>query len=676
MMLRSTGFLSRIAAILVMAGLGWAAAPPRPAYAHASLTGSDPESGAALAHPPETVTLEFSETLDGSLSKAKLVDMNNQVVAGGPGYIDPEDPLALKLDLPPLPEGAYSVVWQARSAVDGHITQGSVAFSIGQAAAQASLVPPPSEAYISAASPPVAETLLRWLSYLAAALMAGSLLFGMLVWRPAYRRWETPDGAVDELAARRLRWLAGFGAAGLLLLSILTVFYQAWEASQGPFEGSFGSALLQLLGLQNGLLLWARFLLLVLIMLLARRLPGPGAGPRRPWWGAILLAGAVLLTFSLQAHGAALGSPWAVALDWLHLAAMSAWIGGLLPLLLFLRLAALPSHLLAPRFSLVGLASVGALALSGLGSALLHVRTLEALLSTFYGRALLLKLALFGLLIGLGAINLLILSPRLKDRLDRSASGLKLSVRLELLLGACILLLSGLLTGAFPALAALQAERRAGFIGSYAEDPVRLRLWVAPGRAGDNEVAVDVEGISPAESPHLQVLLRFTPPGLGTGTTQVETQQKEGSRYSARGSYLSMAGSWQVEVILRRHGLNDVRHTFDLQVQGGEGESTLPNPIPPNTASLAAGEALYRENCLPCHGPEGRGDGPAGLALNPRPVDLTIHTVPGVHTDGQLFEWITNGYPGSAMPAFRDLLTEEQRWRLVNYIRTLSPPQD
>jgi mono/diheme cytochrome c family protein len=41
-----------------------------------------------------------------------------------------------------------------------------------------------------------------------------------------------------------------------------------------------------------------------------------------------------------------------------------------------------------------------------------------------------------------------------------------------------------------------------------------------------------------------------------------------------------------------------------------------------------------------------------------------------VHPDGQLFEWITNGYPGSVMPAYGELLTEEQRWDLVNYIRT------
>jgi mono/diheme cytochrome c family protein len=97
----------------------------------------------------------------------------------------------------------------------------------------------------------------------------------------------------------------------------------------------------------------------------------------------------------------------------------------------------------------------------------------------------------------------------------------------------------------------------------------------------------------------------------------------------------------------------------------------MTNPLPATPDSLATGKLLYEENCLACHGPEGKGDGPAGLALRPPPADLTVHTAPGVHPDGQLFEWITNGYPGSAMPAFGKQLSEEQRWHLVNYIRTL-----
>ena len=68
----------------------------------------------------------------------------------------------------------------------------------------------------------------------------------------------------------------------------------------------------------------------------------------------------------------------------------------------------------------------------------------------------------------------------------------------------------------------------------------------------------------------------------------------------------------------------------------------------------------------------GKGDGAAGLALTPPPADLTQHAIVGIHPDGQLFAWITDGYPGSAMPAFVDRLSETERWQIVNLVRTLA----
>ena len=99
----------------------------------------------------------------------------------------------------------------------------------------------------------------------------------------------------------------------------------------------------------------------------------------------------------------------------------------------------------------------------------------------------------------------------------------------------------------------------------------------------------------------------------------------------------------------------------------------LMNPIPPNADSVARGKALYEANCVPCHGATGKGDGPVGLTLNPRPADLSLHAIPGVHTDAQLYDWIANGFPRSVMPAFSDRLTNEERWHLINYVRTLAP---
>jgi len=94
------------------------------------------------------------------------------------------------------------------------------------------------------------------------------------------------------------------------------------------------------------------------------------------------------------------------------------------------------------------------------------------------------------------------------------------------------------------------------------------------------------------------------------------------------------------------------------------------DPVPPDERSLAIGKQMYTTNCETCHGETGRGDGPSGLRLVPRPADLRIHMAPGVHTDGELFYWVSYGFAGSAMPAWKTLgLTDEQIWSVINYAR-------
>jgi mono/diheme cytochrome c family protein len=69
-----------------------------------------------------------------------------------------------------------------------------------------------------------------------------------------------------------------------------------------------------------------------------------------------------------------------------------------------------------------------------------------------------------------------------------------------------------------------------------------------------------------------------------------------------------------------------------------------------------------------CHGSDGRGDGPLASTLRPRPADLRVHMAMG-HTDGQLFDFVTDGLPGTAMSAFGQRLSEVERWHVINYIR-------
>src|SRR6185437_12879317 len=99
------------------------------------------------------------------------------------------------------------------------------------------------------------------------------------------------------------------------------------------------------------------------------------------------------------------------------------------------------------------------------------------------------------------------------------------------------------------------------------------------------------------------------------------------------------------------------------------------NPVPSDQRSVDDGKAIYAQNCVICHGATGHGDGPGAAALNPKPLDLTVHV--GLHPDGQLFDWITNGIERTAMPAWgkkgtKDYLTDQQRWDILNYLRTLS----
>jgi putative copper resistance protein D len=89
-------------------------------------------------------------------------------------------------------------------------------------------------------------------------------------------------------------------------------------------------------------------------------------------------------------------------------------------------------------------------------------------------------------------------------------------------------------------------------------------------------------------------------------------------------------------------------------------------------ASVLRGRELFLANCAVCHGSDGRGDGPAAPRLLQRPADLrSPHTAD--HTPGDIFWWVTHGL-GLAMPPFGDRLSVDERWDIVNFVRTLPKP--
>jgi len=104
------------------------------------------------------------------------------------------------------------------------------------------------------------------------------------------------------------------------------------------------------------------------------------------------------------------------------------------------------------------------------------------------------------------------------------------------------------------------------------------------------------------------------------------------------------------------------------------------NPVAPSKDATRRGRALFLKNCATCHGPAGKGDGPAAAFGMVTPRDLTAPTVQARMTDGDLFWKLSKGrtvgtdvlMPGSE----ENIPLEEDRWKVVLFVRTLLPTRN
>ncbi|HEX7335707.1 MAG TPA: FTR1 family protein [Gemmatimonadales bacterium] len=97
--------------------------------------------------------------------------------------------------------------------------------------------------------------------------------------------------------------------------------------------------------------------------------------------------------------------------------------------------------------------------------------------------------------------------------------------------------------------------------------------------------------------------------------------------------------------------------------------------IPSGAPSLARGAEVYQANCASCHGPLGRGDGPGGVGLDPKPADLSDATLLGDRSPLDYYRRITIGVVGTAMPAYELRLSPQDRWAAALYASVLRLPQ-
>jgi copper transport protein len=489
-------------ATVLLASLALAAT----ALGHAKLLRTDPREGRTLAHAPRAVVLTFSEEIDPELVRLQVRDRSGRRVDRGAPFHPGGRDEVVAVALAPRLEGALIAHYRVISE-DGHPVARSFPFSVRpRPVAEAQPTPAGGEPTAPPAAPTpmpgghadtesgqvtdVAFAAARGLGYLAIALAIGGALFLFVAWLPGLA--QAADGqrewlGVSTIFARRLRQvLLGAVVLGVLASATSIVLEAAtaagvsfWEALDRDAVDSVSSTR-PVEAWTLRIVVWLALGIVLAAALRPRRVPTL----RRTALGA---TGAVVgpapsrvqvLVFGALAIGLALTAPIAghtgehdprallICTDTMHVLCMSAWLGGLVMLLVVLGLAArrLPgpdgTRLMAvvvDRFSMLARFAVLILLLTGIAQSIALVGSLSALRDTDYGLLVLAKLLLLGVLIAFGGFNQCWALPRLRllasggGEPGRGAAILRQSVALEVGFALVVIAVTSVLVATEPA---------------------------------------------------------------------------------------------------------------------------------------------------------------------------------------------------------------------------------
>ena len=572
----------RFAGFVLLIFVCWVTAVS-PLAAHAVPEISSPRPNQILEQSPAEIRIQFNEPIVPSLSRIDVLTQAGQALETGQARTIDEDDRILAVNLQrPLNDGAYLVSWQVLSAVDGHTTNGSFSFGVGAV----DLTAVSDDISIQAQISPLSAAA-RWLFLTGLSLLTGLFAFRLLVWNPilADIDLEEEEEQLDLAHAERS---IKIGMAGLILMVIALTLVFVDQAS------AFN--LLQLnnfqtwIGTQFGAMWLIRLFLIAIshfnLSLFVDVRQGRQELRGWEWWAGLILTIGLALTTAMISHSAALSRDTlqAILIDWLHVLAATIWVGGLVYLVVGLWLArrlaveerAWLNLSLMLNFSALGAISVGLLTASGFYLGWLHVGSWTAFVGTAYGLTLLAKLALAVVVVFLAAINLFVLKPRLNrlydegnnDEVTPTVNRFRRVVWIETAIALVILAAAGVLTDLQRGMdAPLLSDAPGETNVSYDAGDLNVSMEITPALVGQNEFEIELTDANgnPISGEQPEVTLRFTFLGQSIGAATATAESLGNGRYRADGSYISLIGTWQVEVGVRRPGVYDTFAPFRLE---------------------------------------------------------------------------------------------------------------
>jgi copper transport protein len=503
-----------------------------------------------------------------------------------------------------LARGTYTATYRVISA-DSHPVSGGLVFSIGSASAGAGETV--SQLLAGTSTGPITDTafgVARGLDYLAIALALGGLAFLLVAWRPALAAaagaGESWTQASDAFAARarRVLWLAV--ALGVLSGAAGIVLQGATAAGTTFFSALDPSVVREVLGTRFGTVWGARILAWLLLggvlgaggahrtVAVLRPVAvgadgvAPSPAPSRLTLAALAVPAALLAISPALGGHASTQHPVAalLPLDVVHVLAMSAWIGGLIMLLFVVPAAtrrlepAQRSALLGAvlgRFSKLALGCVLALAATGATMALIEMGGLSPLLSTAFGRSVLIKAALLAALIALGAVNRRRVVPTIK-RLAAAAQApgtagrlLRATLRAEVALVIAVLGVTSALVSYAPPTSASSGP----FSTTTRMGPIELEMTIDPAKVGPNQLHAylfDARTGAPYTNTK-QLDLQAALPSKHIGPLPTTMRKAGPGHYIADTLQLLPAGTWKLTLTDRVSDFDQYTKTIEVPVR-------------------------------------------------------------------------------------------------------------
>lgn len=575
----------RFAAVSLLA-LACVVAVAGPVRAHAVLSETSPGFDEVVDEQPRRVVATFNEPVEINFGALRVFDSSGERVDTNDSDHLEGDPASIAVGLQSdLSDGTYTATYRVISA-DSHVIDGAFVWHLGAPGARSEGI---GDELLSGegGSGRLEQVLLgvaRWTNFSGLLVLAGAVFFALAIWRrPTGSLADRPAG-LESAFGSRWRRLVGATWGVVLVAGFVLFVLQGAVAADLPLSEALSMRLLQgVAGTRFGVVSLLKLALLVAgagiwftvrrsslrsSLPVAARASSPSVGAAAtnlplPAWllgavGVLLLA--LLATPGLAGHAGAT-SPVAINIpaDIAHVAAVAAWLGGLVTLLAVAYPATRSldessrTKVLSPlvrRFSTVAFWSVAVIVVTGSIRSWLELGSVSAFWEESYGLVLLTKVGVFLPLVALGAVNRRIVGPRLEaSTAITGLSRIRRLIAFEVGIGVVVVALTAVLVGLSPTSEAGAPGGRTGpFEATVDFGEGRLDVLIDPTRVGDNTVhltATDADG-SPFELRRMAV--EFALPEQDVGPLKATGRKLSPGHYVVEGDQLSIPGEWTLTI--------------------------------------------------------------------------------------------------------------------------------